>query len=90
MLYHFHPKLEHRLKSPSFSVVIQRVSLDEPASSAADRSQTFISLHREDGTAPTEDMSDKWYMHCCHSLVSASTQYSLVVHSNTAMGWNGA
>ena len=35
---------------PTFSVVIQRVSLDEPVSSAAARSQTFIVLHREDGT----------------------------------------
>ena len=33
----------------TFSVVIQRASLDELASSAAARSQTFIVLHREDG-----------------------------------------
>ena len=37
-------------KIPTFSVAIQRVSLDEPASSAAARSQTFIVLHSEDGT----------------------------------------
>ena len=38
----------------------------------------------------TEDMSGKWYMHCCYSLVHTSTDYSLVVQSNTAMGWNGS
>ena len=40
-------------------------------------------------TTTTEDMSGKWHMHCCYSLVT-STDYSLVVHSNTAMGWNGS
>ena len=37
-------------KIPTFSVAIQRVSLDEPVSSAAARSQTSIVLHSEDGT----------------------------------------
>ena len=41
-------------------------------------------------TTTTEDMSGKWYMHCCYSLVKTSTDYSLVVHSKTAMGWNGS
>ena len=41
-------------------------------------------------TTTTEDMSGKRHMHCCYSLVPTSTDYSLVVHSNTAMRWNGA
>ena len=44
---------------PTFSVVIQRVSLEVPASSAAARSQIFIVLQREEGqfTTATEDTS---------------------------------
>ena len=39
-------------------------------------------------TTTTEDMSGTCI--CCYSLVITSTDYSLVVHSNTAMGWNGS
>ena len=51
-MYHFSTLNYRALQSShhTFSVVIQGVSLDEPASSAAARSQTFIVLHRDDGT----------------------------------------
>ena len=41
-------------------------------------------------TTTTEDMRQITYVHYYYSLIITSTDYSLVVHSNTPMGWNEA